>query len=272
MKSCITIKAWKRDKYLKQVIDSLNKCIGIEHIPVIIGIDPWKSTKKEMLEAANSLKCEELHVFYHKEQLGCAGNTKWCFDQAFELNEFDYMIHLEDDTPVAPDFINWMLWAGNYMNDRMDVFAVCPFTRRISGQGKGDRSIEGSTLSPHFDCGGGFGMTKYQWIEIKELGGMFGCVGNCNINLPPDKWKNRGDLIITWKGSWAWPFNKYFIRGKFCLYPNTNRSNNIGAEDGLFNPNPKWHKDNVLVDRWCGSSEFKDTDWKSIQYTLPSDG
>lgn len=269
MRPVITIKAWKRDKYLKQVIESLNKCIGISDIPVIIGIDPWEPTKQQMLDATNSLKCKELHVFYHQEQLGCAGNTKWCFDQAFELNDFDYMIHLEDDTPVAPDFINWMLWAGEYMDNRVDTFAACPFTRKVSGSGKGDRGLTGSTLGTHFDCGGGFGFTKFQWEEIKELGGMFGCVGNCNVDLPPEKWKNRPDLFITWEGSWAWPFNKFFRRNRVCIYPNINRSNNIGAEDGLFNPNPAWHAQHVYTEYWAGADNFKDIDWNIIQYEEP---
>ena len=269
MNSCITIKAFKRFEYFRQVIESLNNCIGIENIPVYIGIDPDASTKDRMLEAANLLKCKELHITYHETQQGCAGNTKWCFDQAFELNTYDYMIHLEDDTPVAPDFINWMLWAGKHMEDRVNMFAACPFTRRCSGGDVNKGTIDSSTFKDHFDCGGGFGMLRYQWEDIKSLGGMFGAVGNCGTLLPPEKWKHRNDLHITWKGSWAWPFNRYFRRGKLCIYPDMNRSNNIGSDQGLFNPNPQWHKDNIYVNRWAASDEFKNTEWTNLTYKLP---
>lgn len=260
---------YNRPYYLKKVLNSLEKVVGIEDYKIMISVDFHKATRMDTKRVISEFKyADNIITKFHINKLGCAGNMKYCFDYAFEENDYDYMIHLEDDTPVAPDWLRWMLWAGEWSKDRDNIFAICPFTRKSSGSGDKRHTIEASTLKHGFDCAGGFGMHKSQWEYMKSLGGMFGIVGPAATKAPPDEWKAM--QTITWDGSWAWPFRRFFCRDKLNLFCLINRANNIGAKEGRFNPGEQWHKDNIYVERWAAADEFKDMDWNTLEYKIPA--
>jgi len=269
MNSILTIKAHKRPYYLKEVLNSLENCIGIENQKILISLDFNLETRKESRDIVDSFKFRsniDLRVHIHK--LGCAGNMRYCLEESFENNNNDFMIHLEDDTPVAKDFLLFMNWAYEYIKNNENIFTICPFTRNCSGGGDESHQINKTILKPGFDCGGGYGITKTQWEYIKSLGGMFGIVGPAATEAPPEDWKRLQK--ITEDGSWAWPFRRYFCREKLNLFPEINRTNNIGLKEGRFNPSEDFHRTNIYVENWAGNDRYINIDFNNITYLEPN--
>lgn len=264
----VTIKGWRRPDMLKQVLQSIEKAHNADEHKYIISIDNHEATKSESIQAVKGFKLKDnVKLYYQKTNLGCAGNMNFCFEKVFEETDESFMIHLEDDTIVAPDIFRWFEWSKDIV-EKYNLFAAQPFTR-VCAQEENIDEFNPAThyFRDHFECGGGWGMSRSQWNRIKDLGGMFGAVGNCNTDVPADKWKDT--IHVGWKGSWAWPFNKYFRRGRLCITPKVSRTNNIGHERGLFNPNEKWHYDNVYDPNWIESDRFLNIDKMGIEYICP---
>jgi len=269
MKIITTIKAWKRPYYLKEVLNSLEATFDADKQHIYISIDQSPATKKETLEVINSYKYPStIQPVFHASKLGCAGNMRNCFEYVFDKKEADAMIHLEDDTPVGIDIFKWSTWAYNYMKNK-DLFAACLFTRKCAeGEGTGKDPFD-NIIKDHFDCGGGYLITREQYNYIRSIKPIFGIVGPASTEAEPDSWLRLQH--ITDDGSWAWPFNRYYRRGKLCLYPLVNRTNNIGAKDGRFNPSLDWHKDNILVKDWIRKEHFENIDINNINYKIPNE-
>ena len=263
MTGIVTLKAWKRPDMLKRVLDSLKTTYEFEKYKYIISIDTHPQTNADSISVVKAFKNEtnvDIDLYVHQSNLGCAGNTKFCFEKAFNNTKYDYMIHLEDDTIMTKDAFNFMKWGAELSFNDDSIFAITPFIRKE--RQKLYSQLEVLTINEinyvfkhkDFDAGGGFAITRNIYDYINSLGGIFGVIGNCEVNLNPIDWKNS--LTITNKGSWAWPFHKFFIRDKYMVSTYISRSNNIGDVDGLFNPSAEWHRAHIWDDRWINSELF----------------
>jgi len=266
MNTLVTIKAFKRPYYLEKVLDSIVHSIDSNKQKYMISLDFHPLTQDESTKLIEKYKKDiDIELIKQVGPTGCAGNMRFCFNYSFRINDYDAMIHIEDDTPVGKDLFLWSDWAINYMKDK-DLFAASFFTRKISdGERTGDPTI--NLLKEHFDCGGGFCITRKQWEYIVGLKEIFGIVGPASLEAPPEEWYYRQQ--ITDDGSWAWPFNRYYRRGKSCLYPYINRTNNIGDKEGRFNPGEDWHRKNIYVENWIESDYYKDIDLSKLNYKNP---
>ncbi len=251
LKTIITIKAYNRPYYLSQVLSSLFKQPDLPDI--FVSLDNHKDPQISLRLLA---KYPSISYVYQENNIGCAGNMRECFEYAFEKNDYDYMIHLEDDTIVGGDYLRWMTWAGEETLNS-DIFAVCP--SRSNDAQKSFKpylieSQESNYLFKAFECQGGFGMHRKQYERIKELGGIVGLErGNKKIYSSSDSFNKfliSKNAYMSDKGSWGIPFNEYFREDRYCLFPNICRSNNIGSLNGTFNPNPRWHKEHIFIQDW----------------------
>lgn len=270
MKSVICIKAWNRLNMLDKTLTNLSKCFNIEKYDIIITIDGPNDNKKikkfnKVINDNNISKINKnIKTHYQNKNIGCAGNMRFCFDVSFK--EYDFMIHLEDDSIPGKDLLLFMEWCFDYLKEEQNIFAVCPFMRKKRYKNiHKDVSLKNDLYEVNFhnifDPAGGFGMTKEQWLEIKKDRGIFGVIGQCGGKLKGKEWlKNllKGGGRITDKGSWAWPFIQYYIGTKKVIYPKINRSQNIGDKHGLFNPNSNWHKEVIKNDNWVGNDFYKE--------------
>jgi hypothetical protein len=270
----ITIKAWKRPGYFEQVIKYLDWLDGLDDIPIIIGLD-WHSQEstEAHLDIVKRMKhASNVHVLVHQQPAGCAGNTKTVLEAAFEKEGADFMMHLEDDTVPAWDYIPYMLWTYEQIKDNPLYFASCPFNRRASQHllPVGVHPAISFTRA-WFECGGGFGMPRRTWNYIQSRGGIFGADGQTNNpSLVGEPWKES--VIVHDGGSWAWPINQYFRERSdtehLCIFPTVSRTQNIGAEEGRFNPSAKWWEDNIVDPNWAGSDTYGEQDFKDLSYIL----
>jgi len=271
MKSVITIKAWRRPEMLYKVLHGLSHCNFINQFQVALSIDKSNINRhefKDVIKRSGLIKkAADIKVFYQNQSLGCAGNMKFCLKYAFEELKVDYMIHLEDDTIPAGDFLRFMKWSCKYIHGKDNIFAVCPFTRRtrtiVPAESLTLEHLNRIYYYRIFESGGGYGITRNKWELIKSKGGPFGSYGNNKHK--GEEWKKK--IIVRDDGSWAWPFNQYFITTEVCLFPLVSRSQNIGDKEGKFNPSPKWHKDRIFQPAWVGHPTFKNVDWNNIEYS-----
>ena len=268
-----TIKAFRRPDYLKQCLESITTAYDWDKYPYIISIDNHEATKNEMIKCVKEFKNKGANVklYYQKSNLGCAGNTYFILDKAFDEYKADAIVHIEEDNIIAKDCLRWLVWAiENTYNDD-NIFAACSFIRTAqipSYKPVLENNFEKSFYRNHYECGSLWGMSNKIYSYIKSINGCFGAVGNTNTDLPPDEW--RKSISETFKGSWAWNFNKFCRRQRYCIAPVYSRSNNIGAERAVFNPSKKWHQENVWNDNWIGNDEYKDKDLSNIKYILPT--
>jgi hypothetical protein len=275
MNIVITIKAWQRPGYFGQVVKSLEHLKGIDKYPILVSLD---HTREEIQDThiAYIRTCENVanyQVYKNMSPLGCAGNTQLVLRKAFEDYSADAIIHLEDDTVPARDYLDFMEWALDKTSKDNKLFAVCPLNRAASKHYTiHPGCISTAYLRAWFESGGGFGIPRRTWDLIEAKGGMFGTHSTDSLtHLIGEEWKAQ--MPITSQGSWAWPFNQYFrersITDHLCIYPSVSRTNNIGKQNGQFNPNPVWHQQNVYDPKWIG--EYKDELSLPIEYKLYSD-
>jgi hypothetical protein len=262
MNTIITVKAFRRPYYMKQLLSSL-KNNGIGDRKIMISVDRHMGTMSKMNEVIRQAKLNSVTVIPDRKY-GCAGNMNFCFKYAFEENNYDAMIHLEEDVIIAGDYFKWMDWALEFASKDEQIFAVCPSRRLCRGGSKG--LLEGNIIEKHFECQGGFGITRKQWEYIESLGGIFGVIGTIPGGNSKN-WKKKVKKIHP-DGSWAWPFRCYFLRDKFCLVPKIGRANNIGAEQGRFNISKDWHEQNVYDYMWIGNEIYRKADLSNIKYTI----
>lgn len=254
----IIVKAYNRPGYLRQVLTYLSKCKGIERHEVSVSVDNSPAIK---LMHAVVEECKPLYrmsfkrVYYHEENLGCAGHTRFCVDEAFK--DKGTAIHVEDDHIPAPDMISFFEACRPMYLEEQDLFAVCSFVRGREQKHMPEVHMDRLVKRDKFETGGAFMVTKERWDStVTER--LFGVLGVCARPEMGDEWLKG--MRITDAGSWGWPLNKYWLhkaeRTKHCLYPTVSRCQNIGALNGLFNPDPIWHKNHIYNDCWTGSKEY----------------
>ena len=274
MKGIVTLKAWKRPYYLKQILDGILAAHGNENYDYYISIDFHQETNKQsydlIQEFIKNSKSNSVKFTIHSQQQGCAGNHKVCQEYAFNHeNNYDYMIHFEDDTLPGKDLFLWYEWARENYGNIENIFAITPFIpqrQRTSNHSNSDETV--SFLEDSFPCQGGFLMVRRIHDMIYKYDGVFGIHGHVDQkNVTPQTFKNG--LQIHLSGSWALPFGNYFrnIEGhKYCVTPEVSRANNIGATEGTFNPSVSWHIANILNQNWIESDRYNILNKKEIEY------
>jgi len=269
----VTIKAWKRPYYLKQILDNIKTSYNYDNYDYYISIDYHPKTNKESLQLITEFidTTNDIDVKYDISNisLGCAGNHKICHEYAFIKHNYDYMIHFEDDTLPGKDVFLWYEWAREKFKNDDELFAITPFMTNTGRQQRSNTDLTTSFIYSGFECQGGFLMFRKIHNLIYKYGGVFGSHGYNKANsIPPEEFKDNTTSIVL-SGSWATPFNHYFrrIEGlKYCLCPEVSRVNNIGDTDGVWNPSKEWHNKIVLNHNWILSDRYKDVDFSNITY------
>lgn len=280
----ITIKVWRRPAYFKKVMEGLKTALqfyekyrtdriqthGVNINKVfyrhcLISIDHSQTAIEanhiaivsEHYKDFQDLGIQYLTFWKNEEVQGCAGNTQLILEKGFNCDAHA-VIHLEDDTVPAPDFLVYMAKKALWMHRALvpKYFALCPFNRiAVQDSIKTPIRLETSYLKAWFECGGGFLLPRWSWDFINEKGGIFGAIGNANRpDLVGQAWKDS--IHVTPHGSWAWPINQYFrersLTEHLCVFPTVSRIQNIGQLGGVFNPSTKWHKENIYDPNWSG--------------------
>lgn len=257
MKKVISLAAWRRPDYLKQVVNTLLECPEIDDYYVYISIDGGYPDRQE--EMAKFLEdCGIKGNFVRqKNRLGCALNTYKALEMAFDTEDVEQVIHLEDDTIVAKDFLKYHEAALDYYRGNPNIFAIGSWHDNTKMHDPRE-----TFFLDKFECLG-WSTWRHIWDEVKD--GWFGIhwtrdwvmEKNKNPKTPHPKGEDFLKIIVKHPtGSWAWPMNMYWRKDRVMVIPRQPRVFHIGREEGMFQTREVWDKrfkDKV----WMGATDLE---------------
>jgi len=123
----ITMTAWKRPDLTKQVLESLTKCYKIENYKLLAFIEPGYDQVIDVFDKFNA--CEK-QIVINNHVLGIAENTKQALSTAF--NQSDYNIHIEDDTVLLPNALNFFEWCDDNFRDDHQIGTCSAYSGNTS--------------------------------------------------------------------------------------------------------------------------------------------
>jgi hypothetical protein len=253
MSKVITMAAWRRPDYFKKVLDGIVNNPEHEEYGIIISIDGgYPEETKEMRNICLSHKLsKQIRVHISNTNLGCAANTYMCTMLGFM--ESDYVIHLEDDTVPGKDFLRYMEWAGEEFKDNKEIFSVNAFNRLEPSTQLEDKDFLYKVESRKLFTCIGWAIWRRIWEEMETK--WFGIhwsqeVYRKGINVDtidaakeiPEGEEFLKYIIKADNGSWCWPMNKYWRKGRKEIYPVISRVQNIGFDNrGTWSPGGDFH-------------------------------
>lgn len=235
MNIAITITCYNRLYYLTKVLESINKSFDFskKRLPVYISVDYYDDTIRSFLKSNYKEMLSVVSI--NSPKLGCNQNTKKAI--LLGLNSHDAIIHLEDDTELAIDAIDYFIWAiEKYYNDKK-IISV-----------------------------GGYSNIKKNIINKDDIYKIdshtnFICWGVCF-------WKHKiNDILKHWpkkteneqlQASWDTHLNELVFHnlGYSQIRPTLSRIQNIGALNGTYSSlqakskgldEEEWHKNNHMT-------------------------
>tara|TARA_R110002012_G_scaffold134072_1_gene287321 strand:- start:16378 stop:17202 length:825 start_codon:yes stop_codon:yes gene_type:complete len=258
MKKIITIAGWRRPQYFKEVIDSLMIADGIDEYKLLVSLDGgYHREQKKMVKILRNSNLD-YDVTIHNKNLGCAENTRYILNKGF--NQFDKVIHLEDDTVIHPQALTWFEHNLDYYEHNLKIFSISGYTN-----GKmNESSLDGNWTEPHvvgirswFSCWG-WATWKRVWDEIKDS--WFGIEWKDGIGVTHEGRQSRGEDFLQYitknnKGSWGIPMNHYWRNERYEISPHTSFIQNIGVENSTwateevhkYKQFTDWFKPNIII-------------------------
>lgn len=237
----ITMCVFNRPHYTLQVVGSLLRARGIRNYPILVSADRSVATDK-VLACLEHLNNAGLHVELRvcETRIGCNRNNFDALDWGFSCCR--RVIHIEDDTIVAPDFFEWAEFCFDKFEHDPSVYSWSGYSRHVKtiddlSEDKTRAYVRGN----HFVCWG-WGSWRDRWESTKA------------------GWAKE-DVIDGVKTAWDTVLEKQLAGSKQHLFPYVSRVKNIGEARGMFNPSREWHKHNVALSLWSGDLEQDNSDW-----------
>lgn len=255
--SVITITAWRRPSYFLQMLNSLSKCDNSENTIIFVSIDGGYPIEQEKMVEIGRKFSDKLNINFKifENNIGCAANTWYSLRSGFNLN-VDFVIHLEDDVIVSNDFLIFIKKMDEKYKDNKEIFNVSSYSRDCNDKDLTfcKLNLNTTNLRSKFTSSGPWGIWRDRWNEIKD--NWFGIHWNSQgLALAQQDKVPEGEEFLKlvnkdFHGSWAWPMNKYWRKGRKEVYPIVSRCQNIGIERGAFNPNAEFHYEHHHIKNW----------------------
>lgn len=204
----ITMTAYKRPDYTKQVLDNLQKCINFEKYTLLVNIEPGYSDVIKLFD--NIPNCD---VIVNKQVLGCAINTFNTLRRGFEQS--DYVIHLEDDTIPGIDSLLYLEWVNNTYKNDSNIFTASAYNRVYNINEIGPKDYFSAKCCPWF--------TGWMWATWKD-----------RFEEMDKNW----DFIDRF--GWDNNINKNIRGNRLEITPKLPRSRNIGEKQGTYTTPKLW--------------------------------
>lgn len=216
----ITMTAYRRPEYTRQVLEALSRCDGIDDYRVLIHLEP---DSPEVLQVAREARLARKTIVENVDRLGCGTNTHCALHHGFQWA--DFVVHLEDDTVPARDCLRFFEWARQRYRDDRSVLSVTGYSKTIAEREQSHQVVRRPWFTPW-----GWGTWSDRWREISE------------------HWSNAP---LTWDVA----LNQ--IRGdRIEVHPILARVQNIGAELGEHCPSSEFHRVNHFNEHGAWSVEL----------------
>lgn len=217
----ITIAAYNRPAYLNQVLLALARSIRAcswRVDTILIGIDPPKSGEDDtnfhfVLDIANFFNLSDLGIKHEvvvwPEHLGVSEAPRRLLQRAFMFGS-DYNLHLEDDTVLSLDALNFVQSCESHVD-------LCCLYSPL-----GDEAPDCYLIHRHFRVWG--------WAATRE----------CWRSLISPTWNWKTEHPLGWDASLEVMVCK---EGEDIRSPLLSRVTNIGRENGTFQTPEGWDRD-----------------------------
>lgn len=216
MKITITLTCSNRADYLKNVVDSLFEADKTNLELLLLPSIDYNSLK--VIDIINQIDFITKDVVIHNPRLGCNQNTLFAINRGMLSDFSDYILHLEDDTPLAKDALQFFSFCFNEFKDDEKIVS-------IGGYSKTEELDESETytlIKEPFFSAWGCGFWKHKWNIIEQ------------------HWTNSR---VNSGMSWDSHLNQVlFVEKQFLqVRPSISRVQNIGATNGTWVHDPAWH-------------------------------
>lgn len=203
-KKIITMTAWRRPEYTRQVIDNLKRCIGFEEYILLPTIEPGN---QDVLKAFDGLS--NCQIVVNDMILGCSPNTFKALHRGFDIS--DFVIHLEDDTVPGIDSLKYFEWIYKTYKDNKEIFTATTYNR-----------IKDINPQNYFTA------YRFQWFT-----GWMWCT-----------WIDRfEEMKREWDfNTWDININHKIRKNRYEICPHLPRSQNIGEHLGTYNTPDFWRQ------------------------------
>ena len=228
MDKVITLLFWKRPKYVRQVLDHLSQCRGIDAYHLVVHLDG--PANKAVRELCHAIKFAPHETRQFHQNHGCNQCTRTVLRRGFDLS--DYVIHVEEDVLLAPDALQYFEWARQFGPDKtlLNVSGIRHPTGWLFEHGHfpdGQAIEQKAKRSGGFTCWG-WATWKDRWQELDKI------------------WSTEPDRKLSWDVR----IEQYRRQHKLAeLMPLVSRVQNIGAEQGT-------HRGEYVLSYWAGSPGF----------------
>ncbi len=238
-KKIITMTAWRRPKYTKEVIDNLRNCIGFEEYLLLPTIEPGN---QDVIDIFKDIKnCD---IIVNDKKLACSSNTLKALQRGFDIS--DFIIHIEDDTVPGIDSLRYFEWIYKTYKDNKEIFTATAYNRTTEI----DPQNYFSTYRFHFFTGWMWCTWIDRFEEMKKGWDFFDRYG-WDVNINENIRKNRYEII-----------------------PYISRSQNIGEYLGTYAAPDFWRKSHYNP-IWINSIQnisFENLAYTETAYVPDTDG
>lgn len=117
----VVVMAYNRPHSLQRLLDSLLRATYPDGVPLVISIDKSDTHTVQQLAEAFVWPFGEIEVIIHPQNLGLRAHSLSCGDLT---ERYPYLIFLEDDIFVSPDFYQYALEAIRYYGDHARIGGV----------------------------------------------------------------------------------------------------------------------------------------------------
>jgi len=235
----ITMTAYRRPAYTREVLDALAKCDGIADWILLPNVEPGN---EEVIAAFRDWNACESRLLVHRERLGLCKNTHDAVFRAFQLRA-DVTVHLEDDTVPSPDALHYFDWAVREIlipdvksPDGHQILLASGYNKPKS-EPRPDQSHDSATRPI---------WTPWGWA-----------VDRSRLTF----------LIVNWcfrnKKCFTCPFRSQYRRTRREIFPILSRVQNIGYEQGENNRTPQWYRTNHRTP-WVANETQTHESWAMI--------
>lgn len=219
MNHVIVMTMYKRLRYTRTVLDALSRCEGVDKYRIFLHCEPGCRAVEDL---ARAFPLPGKEVVINPRKLGCTRNTFAALDHGFGAS--DYVIALEDDVVPALDALRFFEHCREAYRDDLSVFTACAYGRHPAGP-------------EDF-----YKLTRTQWFTPWGWATWI------------DRWKpGRGLWQPDSPTSWDVIFNQQIRGDRYEVSPLLARTQNIGAVDGTYCTDPKWHRENQFNEHWAGA-------------------
>jgi hypothetical protein len=237
---------YARPAYTRRCLEALAACRGIASCLVLAHVDlaPDPAVRRAVVEALQGFAACPIRIVRNPRWLGCEPTAIAGLDAA--ALEADYFVHLDEDSVLAPDALQFYAWARDrYRADPAVGSAAAYHVRRAPVDPADHHAVVRLA---------GFGSSAMAtWADRYRAARPTICAATLTDPVRVATIAGAGPIPAGWDaGFWR----HFRAHGQVQVLPVLSRCQNIGVCSSIHPPTdfftPEWHAANQHCPHWAG--------------------